>query len=573
MRYCRIFLVAVLIAGLCGCQSAEKKAAAPAVFSGKETQGVTSWTDKAFCNDPSRFQFAIISDLHGSGIPGVFEEAVKKINLMQPEFVVCVGDLIEGYTEDEEEIARQRDEFDRLIAPLDMRFFYLPGNHDITNMTMSKVWQERYGTTYYHFTYKNVLFLCLNSEDPPGSHMSKGQVAYVEKALADNPDVRWTIVLLHKPMWAENPKEWSPVEALLENRPHTIFAGHVHSYDKMVKDGHDHIRLAVTGGGSALRGPAHGEFNQIAWVTMTDAGPKIANLDLNGILDDTLATEPLAMIEAMAVKSWFAADSVVCTGRQFTKGEAGLHFVNPGGLPLTVKCDVADHDRLAVSQPHMDITLAPYTEKTVTLAVSAEKPLALAEAPALEYAVSAVYTTPDGKPMTSVKEGVLDMRYAWQGPEMLTNKSFDKGTKSWISLKKSKTAGDITPKTGAVKITVHEPDPRYAVVLAQPIGGVLKAGTDYRLTIKAGCLAGADKIGMGIRNGDTYAPMLIDSKPEIRHMISLTDKVAGHDIDFRLARPSDVASGILVFTFLTKNEIQMDEVSLRSVDKTLAAAQ
>src|SRR5688572_27601154 len=42
---------------------------------------------------PNSFQFAIVSDRTGGRRPGVFSRAVEKINLLQPEFVISVGDL------------------------------------------------------------------------------------------------------------------------------------------------------------------------------------------------------------------------------------------------------------------------------------------------------------------------------------------------------------------------------------------------------------------------------------------------------------------------------------------------
>jgi len=30
---------------------------------------------------------------------------------------------------------------------------------------MSRIWEELYGPSYYYFIYRNVLFLCLNSEE------------------------------------------------------------------------------------------------------------------------------------------------------------------------------------------------------------------------------------------------------------------------------------------------------------------------------------------------------------------------------------------------------------------------
>ncbi|MHC4214469.1 MAG: metallophosphoesterase family protein [Planctomycetota bacterium] len=125
----------------------------------KTPEKINPWTHLNFNNDPNNFQFAIVSDRTGGNRPGVFAQAVDKINLLQPEFVLCVGDLIQGKTEDENELNRQWDEFDSLVEELDMPFFYLPGNHDISNEVMMNVWHKRLGRTYHHFVYKNVLFL------------------------------------------------------------------------------------------------------------------------------------------------------------------------------------------------------------------------------------------------------------------------------------------------------------------------------------------------------------------------------------------------------------------------------
>ena len=47
----------------------------------------------------------------------------------------------------------------QIIDELKMPFFYLPGNHDITNQVMAKEWEKRYGRRYYDFIYKNTLFI------------------------------------------------------------------------------------------------------------------------------------------------------------------------------------------------------------------------------------------------------------------------------------------------------------------------------------------------------------------------------------------------------------------------------
>ena len=60
-------------------------------------QPLNPWNHLELNNDPDHFQFAIVSDRAGGHRPGVFMDAVNKLNLLQPEFVMSVGDLIEGY--------------------------------------------------------------------------------------------------------------------------------------------------------------------------------------------------------------------------------------------------------------------------------------------------------------------------------------------------------------------------------------------------------------------------------------------------------------------------------------------
>jgi hypothetical protein len=256
------------------------------------------WNHLKLNNDPSTFRFAIVTDRTGGARPGVFERAVQQLNWLQPEFVVSVGDLIQGGTEDLKKIDQQWREFHRFIAQLEMPFFYLPGNHDISNKVMQQVWEQQLGRRYYHFLYKNVLFLFLDTEDPPrikSGRFSKHQQAYVRRVLTENRQVRWTVVLLHKPVWtypdvAET--GWLAIEDALRGRPYTVFAGHKHKYERFVRHGQRYYMLATTGGGSKLRGNPFGEFDHLVWVTMKAKGPVLANLMMEGIFPEDIGLRP-----------------------------------------------------------------------------------------------------------------------------------------------------------------------------------------------------------------------------------------------------------------------------------------
>lgn len=295
---------AVLFSFLTLCSSSGLAQSSPE-FQIQVSEGQNPWTHLEFANKPGNFQFAVISDLTAGLRPRVFESAVQKLNLMQPEFVMCVGDLIEGGTTDEAKLEKEWEEFEGWIEVLDAPFFYLPGNHDIGNEVMAQVWEKRHGARYYHFVYRDVLFLVADTDDPPRRSISENQVEYFRKVLVSNPDVRWTMVFLHRPTWlpdysGEVPLNSEKFEALLQGRPHTVFAGHDHKYSKAVRGGWNYYVLSATGAqgrGEAyetsrghsskkLLGLEKGEFDQILWVTMTDKGPVVANLLLGGILDD-----------------------------------------------------------------------------------------------------------------------------------------------------------------------------------------------------------------------------------------------------------------------------------------------
>jgi predicted phosphodiesterase len=243
--------------------------------------------------DDKQFQFVIVSDRTGGHRAQVFSQAVEKINLMQPAFVLSVGDLIEGGKKPEEKLAAEWKEFDGFVNKLEMPFFYVAGNHDAATKESSKFWEEKLGKRYYHFVYRNVLFLILNSNDPPGSvAIGKEQAAWARKVLADNRDVSWTIVAFHHPIWngAIEKNGFGEIESALKDRNYTVFAGHVHRYEKTVRQGMAHYQLATTGGSSRMRGVDYNEFDHFVWVTMKkEGGPVLANILLDGVHNESIA--------------------------------------------------------------------------------------------------------------------------------------------------------------------------------------------------------------------------------------------------------------------------------------------
>lgn len=282
------------------------------------------WTHLDFANDPDNFQFTIVTDRTGGHRPGVFPAILKKVNLLQPEFVMSVGDFIEGYSHDKDRLLAEWTEIDNMIAPVEAPLFFAVGNHDIAHQVMEDVWRARSGRTHYHFVYKNVLFIVLNTEDTrhptpeeqveldkvwavieadtptairlvsespllvryftetDAARIGEPQRDWVLGLLEQYKEVRWTFVFMHRPIWDKPTPGFLAIEAALAVRGYTMFAGHNHNYVHTEREGRDHMRLGTTGGGWDSTAP--GSMDHVSWVTMRDGGPVFAHLVATGIL-------------------------------------------------------------------------------------------------------------------------------------------------------------------------------------------------------------------------------------------------------------------------------------------------
>jgi len=345
------------------------------------------WTGLDFYNDPSNFQFALVSDNTGGMRPGIFEKGIEKLNLMLPEFVLSVGDLIQGYTEDTAQIKMEWEEFNQKVDKLKVPFFYLPGNHDITNLVMQKEWEDRFGRRYYSFTYKDVLFVILDSNDDDDYSLTEDQTNFAIDALNENPNVRWTFVLVHHPIWKyDTGGRFEKIESAMASRKHTVIAGHEHRYQHIERKQSNYYVLGTTGGGTALRGDRFGEFDHIVWVTMSDQGPVMANLKLDGILShDITNAETATMARAMLDNTRFDALVLTNKGEQFENGTLYLHFTNKSDVPMHLNLSFYHHHQIDILPARRRVKLEPDTKKIVEVSLNAHQPIPYKELGFLKY--------------------------------------------------------------------------------------------------------------------------------------------------------------------------------------------
>jgi hypothetical protein len=114
--------------------------------------------------------------------------------------------------------------------------------------------------------------------------ISDTQSEYFEKVIAENSNVRWTFVFMHKPVWQrEGNGNLSRIETALGSRKYTVFNGHLHKYSYTERNQRDYIMLATTSGGQDAKSDM--AFDHLMLVTLTPDGPSIVNLRLEGILN------------------------------------------------------------------------------------------------------------------------------------------------------------------------------------------------------------------------------------------------------------------------------------------------
>jgi len=311
------FLILLVTLGMASCTQ-------KSVFTHSEQTEQKPWKHTQFDNADDKFSFAIFSDLTGGERPEIFKVAIEQLNLLRPELIVNVGDLIAGAKDAPSEWHQQWNSFDERANKAFAPIFYAGGNHDLTGQLARDIWKERNGSRYYHFRYKDVLFLVFDTEDNTIERMdeikqirleginiykTQGPEAFKETAYAKlperisgtvgieqtnyfldiiskNTDVRHTIILIHKPAWKkEGEQNFASIEKALSQEPYSVFYGHTHVYKYEQRYGRDYINLATSGGKFFPEdGPS---FDHITWITIDNEGISMANLKMEGILDKT----------------------------------------------------------------------------------------------------------------------------------------------------------------------------------------------------------------------------------------------------------------------------------------------
>jgi hypothetical protein len=257
------------------------------------------------------FQFAIFGDRTGGPVEGVeiLRDAVTEANLLSPDLVMTVGDLVQGYNETPQWL-EQMQEYRAVMANLEMPWYPVAGNHDVYWHGSEPPpghheanYEANFGPLWYWFPHNNAAFIVLYSDEGDYQQNKKGfknaeltqmserQLAWLEGALSDMAGYDQVFVFLHHPRWRDDLYQGSNWEAVHERlvaagNVSAVFAGHTHRqrYDG-VKDGIAYYNLAAVGGRMPMDVPGSGWLNHSLLVTVREKDFEVATIPVGSVLD------------------------------------------------------------------------------------------------------------------------------------------------------------------------------------------------------------------------------------------------------------------------------------------------
>src|SRR5712691_3502353 len=221
---------------------------------------------RALAEPKNDFRFSVIGDRTGAAQPEIYGRIWREIDLMHPDFVINVGDTIQG-GKDELAQGQWQD-----LRPVWQRYnhfplYFTPGNHDIWSDRSLEVYQKETGRpSYYSFNYQDAHFTVLDNSRT--LDLTDSQLKFLEDDLKANQERRPKFVFFHKPYWIAFLKLGSgefPLHQLAKKYGVSyIISGHGHQFVRLMRDGIVYLEVGSSGG-SIKRGLDRGEGFAQGW--------------------------------------------------------------------------------------------------------------------------------------------------------------------------------------------------------------------------------------------------------------------------------------------------------------------
>ncbi len=210
------------------------------------------------------FTFAVLGDRTGGATEGVYEQVLRDVEFLSPDFILTVGDHIEGYLSDSTEIEAEWDYVVELLDRPGIGYHLTPGNHDIWDAQSRRIYTRRFGSPDTAFVYDDNLFITLDvSMHYKADNLPAERIQWLEEILGRAPEHTNTFVFYHKPFWCEDFSFERPNllhDIFKRHGVDAVFTGHYHRHFYTERDGIRYFGVSSSGGSLPYGGRGKGCF-------------------------------------------------------------------------------------------------------------------------------------------------------------------------------------------------------------------------------------------------------------------------------------------------------------------------
>lgn len=210
---------------------------------------VGAWAAYRVTGDDA-FRFAIIGDRTGEAVPGVWEQVWRETDADHPEFVITVGDTIQGGND--ATVDREWQDAIRMLAPYrKYRIFFTPGNHDVWSSDSAEAFTKyTKHPLRYSFDYKQAHFTVLDNSR--SDSLSAEELAFLRNDLKAHLKQPLKFVFSHRPSWILQVVLSNPNFELHQLAKgygvQYVIAGHIHQMLHFQLQGITYLSMASSGG-------------------------------------------------------------------------------------------------------------------------------------------------------------------------------------------------------------------------------------------------------------------------------------------------------------------------------------